>query len=796
MRMMVNRKGKIMKRYLIWLICPFLFALIAMYVLLSGCSSSTGPDDAVTPEIVSIYPERGQTGTLVKIRGSNFGRTEDSVKFGDVPAPILSWRDTLIKTEVPQGAMPGVIYVKKGGRISNKIPFMVENLKITSVSPSRLFPGSDISIHGYNFGESSGTVLIDCIDAIVSSWSDTLIIAIIPDECSLGEIEVRSGELVSNIVRIGIYTIAIDSIEPSIAFVGEEVKLFGNFYHVTDGCVKFNGVIADIIFQSDTLIVAIVPDGAISGDVVIEANGYLSNGVYFRVRNMIITALKPSSGLPGDLVVILGWDFGDEIGIVTLSGVEAEILSWSDSLILAKIPDATSSGDVMVMVHGYYSNGVYFFVGQMTIISLEPSKGLPGSHLSINGYGFGDEHGIVLFGGIDAEIQLWSDTLITAIVPQEATSGQVVVESNGFFSNGIFFHVRELTISSIEPSSDFVGSSITIHGYDFGEEQGFVRFAGNDALIVEWLDTLILSIVPEGASSGNVVVEVDGHYSNGMYFHVRQMTITNLEPAIGLPGDVIMIYGYDFGSAPGTVTFAGIVADVQSWSDTLIDVIVPEIVTGGDVVVEFEGHYSNGMYFIVADSNDLVQLLNQTNSVTIAFKGFNTYISTTSPGAGLEAMGIDTILAYGEIGISSSKWPDKYLKWNGRLFSIKYNLVNEEPEFERVTLDIRGYLSANGEEITSMSASYDEISGTFFDQGSLRKELSVRYLPLDSIIDLDQGILFSFSGPEVEYIVYKRVMYSSRDIAEYGDYSRYEYLSTDWQNIEYPPEITVIFRKE
>lgn len=78
-------------------------------------------------------------------------------------------------------------------------------------------------------------------------------------------------------------------------------------------------------------------------------------------------------------------------------------------------------------------------------------------------------------------------------------------------------------------------------------------------------------------------------------------TIVSLTPNSGKPGDQVTIGGTGFGAAQGasTVMFAGTLAQVVSWSDTSIVVLVPNITSTGNVIVTVGGNASNGVQFTV-----------------------------------------------------------------------------------------------------------------------------------------------------------------------------------------------------
>ena len=78
-------------------------------------------------------------------------------------------------------------------------------------------------------------------------------------------------------------------------------------------------------------------------------------------------------------------------------------------------------------------------------------------------------------------------------------------------------------------------------------------------------------------------------------------TITSVSPTSGPVGTPVSIVGSGFGATQGTLAFNGTIAGATSWSDTLIQTVVPTSATSGPVVVtnKVTGVTSNGIPFTV-----------------------------------------------------------------------------------------------------------------------------------------------------------------------------------------------------
>ncbi len=81
------------------------------------------------------------------------------------------------------------------------------------------------------------------------------------------------------------------------------------------------------------------------------------------------------------------------------------------------------------------------------------------------------------------------------------------------------------TISSLEPDSGFIGTTVTIAGSDFGSDPGTVTFNGiGTEVIYSWTDTEIVTQVPPDTTTGPVVVQTaEMKDSNGVIFTVERL---------------------------------------------------------------------------------------------------------------------------------------------------------------------------------------------------------------------------------------------------------------------------------
>jgi transglutaminase-like putative cysteine protease len=139
------------------------FAFLLCFGLLTGCSEKA-------PEIFSIEPRIGRMGDVLTILGRGFGseRNESYITIAGTPptsSSYLSWDDSLISVRLPEFGDAGLVYVHRGSRKSNPAMFAnqftlpepaqgYDTPTISSIEPASGAIGSLITIRGSNFGSS------------------------------------------------------------------------------------------------------------------------------------------------------------------------------------------------------------------------------------------------------------------------------------------------------------------------------------------------------------------------------------------------------------------------------------------------------------------------------------------------------------------------------------------------------------------------------------------------------------------------------------------------------------------
>lgn len=167
------------------------------------------------------------------------------------------------------------------------------------------------------------------------------------------------------------------------------------------------------------------------------------------------------------------------------------------------------------------------------IDNINPARGPAGTEVTITGSNFGVTRvtSRVTFSNlVDATAYAtWSNGQIVCEVPNGAQSGNVVVIVGGETSNGAWFTVETPpppappVISSIDPTSGTIGSTVTITGSNFGASRDTSVVIFGDTIsdsYASWSNSQIICAVPDGAESGNVMVITAAGTSNSFNFTV------------------------------------------------------------------------------------------------------------------------------------------------------------------------------------------------------------------------------------------------------------------------------------
>lgn len=204
----------------------------------------------------------------------------------------------------------------------------------------------------------------------------------------------------------------------------------------------------------------------------------------------------------------------------------------SDELSVVTAAHAQGTVDVSVMNYdgqSYTASSAYTYIGPPGITSVVPNSGYisGGNQITVYGSGFAADNTVAV-NGIDAtNVNVVSDTVITATVPASIKPGAVnVVVRDSYgqvttLTNGYTYVLEDPQLTSVTPDigRDTGGTTVTISGTGFiadpdGGTWYRVSFNGNAATAVTYVDQNTLTARTPPGVIGAVDVTVSSNYTN------------------------------------------------------------------------------------------------------------------------------------------------------------------------------------------------------------------------------------------------------------------------------------------
>ena len=325
---------------------------------------------------------------------------------------------------------------------------------------------------------------------------------------------------------------SITSVSPTSGRAGDSITFTGTGFdnYQGSGNVWLGSKLAgSIVSWSNTQVVATIASGSVTGSAQILQSGTWANYGAFTVLTPVITNVSPTTARAGDSITFTGTNFGSTQGSGSVwlgNKLAGSIVSWSDTVVVATVANAASTGTAQIQQGGVWNSYGTFTVITPNITSITPTTAYAGDSITINGTGFGTTQGAgnVWLGTKNAgSIVSWSDTQVVAVIASGSKTGTAQVLQNGVWSNTQALTVITPVVTSISPTSGPVGTQVTINGTGFRTSQGSgnawigSKLAGS---IVSWSDTQVVATVASGSTTGATQVLQGGVWSNTITFTV------------------------------------------------------------------------------------------------------------------------------------------------------------------------------------------------------------------------------------------------------------------------------------
>lgn len=361
--------------------------IFSIFIIFSFFLASC-PENPTTPNSQIILITEIKTNPLAigkefEILGKNFdtlrGNSEVIINHRAIDSvDYVGWSDSVITIKLPIWASNGELYVRSDLSESNRISIEIEEFPIIlRIEPNMCFEGDTVKIFGRFFGEyieDSSFVNSFADLSKPFSWSDTLVYYVCPITNNPYDITryvtvIRGNKRSEYQNLFALKYPHINEVTPTYTSTNTNVVLSGRSFKLTNISLLgenpeayINEVkITDISKYEYDRIVFKLPSNAVSGDLVVKRFARPSNKIFLNVLEQpAISSISPDIGEFGTQIRINGENFTDIIGSVYFEDIPADIISWSNNEIVAKVPNIKQCLQVFVQINGVKSNFYYF----------------------------------------------------------------------------------------------------------------------------------------------------------------------------------------------------------------------------------------------------------------------------------------------------------------------------------------------------------------------------------------------------------------------------------------------------
>lgn len=382
------------------------------------------------PTIQTVTPVEVEPGSILMVAGAHFGNTAGSkdpntmfgvndVMISGVPARVRKWRDDKIEVQVPATAASGDVVVRLAssdplpdGSCCAPVEYSLSNTVALKVLPSiRHDPtsgpaGTKVVIFGKDLGEKKSAedaVLFNGRPATVAQWTNVMVVVHVPSNATSGPLVIkRAGQQ----RVVGVFTVLVPKatgVAPTSAPIGSLVRITGEhfgFYSESgstpfaftdfdkgENGVDIGGVPAVVYRWHDDKIDVWVPFSAKSGTVIVRRG---------------VTTPNPDGSCCAERTIV-------SIEAGTFTVVVPKVESYSP----------TSAGlDDIVTIKG---SGFGTFL--KTAEATQPGLNEAGHDFLPIKLGDDIARSEVVFNGIAALVESWTDTEIKVKVPRRPLYG-------------------------------------------------------------------------------------------------------------------------------------------------------------------------------------------------------------------------------------------------------------------------------------------------------------------------------------------------------------------------------------
>jgi hypothetical protein len=499
------------------------------------------------PLVASFSPPATATNTVISVYGEHFDDVK-SVRINDIAATeyhVVS--SSILEVRVPILATSGPVVVEtRGGRaVSEESLTVIPPPIIKSFTPILDGVGAKVMITGSSLSTANSIRFNGAEAAKFTVISSTLVSVEVPVNAVPGPLSVTTlgGTSTSATEFTVIDPPIVTSILPTSGSVGTKVTITGQQFESVERVLLNDVPVNKFAVESPTSIVADIDESATNGVFkVITPGGTVVSSTSFTVIPLpTIDSFSPLFGPAGTIITVVGSNL-DRASVAYVNKTRANVSAVTSTKAKVFVPNDAITGLVAIMTpFGLTaSERTFEVISSSAIKDVNPSSGVAGSIVTINGWGFKSATA-VLFGDVASQkVTINSNNSISAQVPYGASGGDVVVLS----PSGVAVWAKQfnltLSITGLAPEIGPPKTPVVVTGIGFTGATS-VLFAGVRSEFKVVSNTTIKAIAPADGLDGPVQVITPRGSTSGPKLYFYPPEIISVTPTSGAPGDNVRI---------------------------------------------------------------------------------------------------------------------------------------------------------------------------------------------------------------------------------------------------------------
>jgi len=316
------------------------------------------------PVVAAFTPDSAAFGNTVTLYGKNFSGAT-AVTFGGTPAASFTTQsDSVITATLGNGATGDIAVTTSLGTGALAGFHVILDPDVTFFTPTSAGRGDTVVISGSRFTSASAVSFGGTPATWFTVVDDNTIKALIGNIGSTGNLVVKT--LYGADTATGFTYIPyplVTSFTPSAGKTGDAISIHGKFL-TNATAISFGGANASsFTVVSDTVITAIVGNGAIGGITVTtpSGSGTLEEFTYIYPAP-VVTGFSPASGPAGSTVTITGSGFDPVAAnnVVYFGGGKAYVSHASSTSLTVIVPSGATYAPLTVTTHQKTAYGKIF----------------------------------------------------------------------------------------------------------------------------------------------------------------------------------------------------------------------------------------------------------------------------------------------------------------------------------------------------------------------------------------------------------------------------------------------------